>query len=46
MQRLKTIQEALELEIVRDNCERCPKNVKGICVVTEEPIDSDERYCN
>jgi len=41
----ETIQEALEKEITRGNCETCPRRNGDICEVTEEKIGSGDEYC-
>jgi len=49
---MKTIIEALEDEITRDNCMTCPKKYydkySGFmkCEVTEEIVGAGKEYCN
>ena len=37
-QKKEKIEEVLESEITRGNCDTCPKNIDGYCDVTEEKI--------
>lgn len=43
------IEEAIEKEITRGNCEKCSKlywkNGKPYCDITEELINSGDEYC-
>lgn len=49
---MKTIEQALEKEITRDNCLTCPKKYKDKysgflkCRVTEELIGGGKGYCD